>query len=222
MRHSRIPATIALAGAAALLLATPAQAATSGRAHPHHSAAHHTRTVPAMRPALVLGSVDSVTGTAVVVTVTRPGDGDGDADDAVTRPVAVQVDAATTVTVDGATGALAAGQFVAVVGTWTTGSVHATTVYAFSTAPATMFGRVASVSGFVVTLAGTAASTVDLGPAATPVPVWLDGGSTTGDMLVPGTWLLVLGQSGTGGFVPAVAFAAGPRSGHHAGRHGRH
>jgi hypothetical protein len=175
---------------------------------------------------LYLGTVTAVDGTTVKVNkADRPSDDQGEDDGG-----AFTVDVSTAaVTVDGAAGDLAVGQSVALLGSENHDTVVATSVWALTTAPATLFGKVRNVDGTVVTLKsdddGTggdggdddatasahghrgdhAGVTVDLGN----VPLVLNGHSgATADQLTEGSRLVLLGSTDpdSGAFVPSLAF----------------
>jgi hypothetical protein len=116
-------------------------------------------------------------------------------------------DTTSTITVDGAAGTIAVGDTVAVLGEATDNTVVASTIYAFTTAPAFIRGEVNAVSGDNVTLRDNGnTSTVSL----TGVPLALNGdvGATTSQLVV-GDKLLVIGtlDTSTGQITPEDAFA---------------
>ena len=111
------------------------------------------------------------------------------------------------ITVDGAEGAITVGDTVAILGEVTDNTVVASTIYAFSTAPAFMRGEVESVSGDNVTVRDRGTTTT---VSLTGVPLALNGdvGATPSE-LVAGDKLLLVGTlaEGTNQLIPEVAFA---------------
>jgi len=121
-----------------------------------------------------------------------------------------------TVTLDGATGALAPGQSVAVLGEGDSDTVLASSVFAFSTAPTVLGGEVSTVTGTAVTLTSDdTSSTVDLAG----VPLYFNGNpSATPGQLTTDAHLLILGSTdAAGAFTPTLAFAFDNADTHPAG-----
>ena len=96
-----------------------------------------------------LGTVTGVDGTLVTVDkATAPSDDQNEPENG-----SFTVDAsAATVLVDGAAGSLAIGQSVAILGSSVKDVVYASSVFAYSVAPAVLTGEVAAVDGTVVTV----------------------------------------------------------------------
>jgi hypothetical protein len=112
-----------------------------------------------------------------------------------------------TITVNGASGTIAVGDTVVVLGEATDNTFVASTVWDFTTAPAFMRGEVKAVSGDDVTIRDDGnTSTVSL----TGVPLALNGDvGATPSQLVEGDKLLVIGpfDATTGQVTPELAFA---------------
>jgi len=188
-----------------------------------------TETVTPAPAELFLGTISSVNGTTLTVAVQRAMDSSD-----VAESHQLTVDAAQAAsTVDGAAGTLTAGQYVVILGERDHNTVLAASVVAFSTAPDSQAGTIASITGNTVTLAADDAqestdnSTGDTPgetsgddqapspPAAQPagidltgVPLTLNGSpgaNATG--LAVGDKLLVLGTTSNGVFTPSAAYA---------------
>ncbi len=133
------------------------------------------------------------------------GDGHGDGDHHGHQITVDDTNAA--ITVDGAEGAITVGDTVAILGEVTDDTVVASTIYAFSAAPAFMRGEVQSVSGDNVTVRDRGTTTT---VSLTGVPLALNGdvGATPSE-LVAGDKLLLIGTlaEGTNQLIPEVAFA---------------
>jgi hypothetical protein len=135
------------------------------------------------------------------------GDGDGDGDgDGHGHQVMVD-DTTAAITVDGQAGTIAVGDTVAVLGEATDNTVVASTIYAFTAAPAFMRGEIRAISGDNVTLKDDGNSTM---VSLTGVPLALNGdvGATTSQLVV-GDKLLIVGtmDASTGQITPMLAFA---------------
>lgn len=196
---------------------------------------NHHETVSPAAAALFFGTVKAVNANRLTVSVNDRDDGDhhdgndndgehhGDGDDRVSpsehspggpgdndndgpgHTIAVD-DTTAAITVDGAR-AIAVGDTVAVLGEASHNTVVASTIYAFTTAPSFMRGKVQQVNGDTVTLRenGTT-STVSL----TGVPLAINGDvDATPSQLIVGDKLLLVGpiDAGTGQVTPEVAFA---------------
>jgi hypothetical protein len=135
-------------------------------------------------------------------------------------------DTTATITVDGASGTIAVGDTVAVLGEASHDTVVASTIYAFTTAPSFMRGKVQQVNGDTVTIRDDGnTSTVSL----TGVPLAINGDvGATPSQLVVGDKLLLVGpvDAGTGRVTPEVAFAFNHHDDHPCGdndeHHGNH
>ncbi len=189
-----------------------------------------TETVTPAPAELFLGTISSVNGTTLTVADQRSMD---NADAAESHQLTVDASQAAS-TVDGAAGTLTAGQYVVILGERDHDSVLAASVAAFSTAPDTRAGTIASITGSTVTLAAddaqestdnntggdtpgeTSGDDQVPSPAAaqpagidlTGVPLTLNGSpgaSATG--LAVGDKLLVLGTTSNGVFTPSAAYA---------------
>lgn len=134
----------------------------------------------------------------------------------------VTVDFSTaTITVDGSPGDLAVGQLVVVLGEASNLTVLAETVYAFTSAAASVRGEISAVDGTLVTVGeqddregdgdddGESAVTIDLGSGSAAIPLILNGNpGATADQLRRGDKILVVGTQPDGvTFVPALAVA---------------
>lgn len=175
-----------------------------------------------------LGTVTAMNGTLVTVDKgTAPSD---DQNESENGSFTVDTSAAT-VLVDGAAGALAVGQSVAILGSSVKDVVYASSVFAFSVAPAVLKGEVTAVNGTVVTVstdgqdgqdgqdnegdqggedggpppAPPAGTTTDLAAATLIV----DGVSnSTPDAVTVGSRLMALGtDNGDGTFTSTMVFA---------------
>ncbi|HEY2272585.1 MAG TPA: hypothetical protein VGH30_07405 [Jatrophihabitantaceae bacterium] len=177
---------------------------------------------------LYLGSVTAVDGTTVTVNkADDPSDDQGEDDNG-----SFTVDVSTAaISVDGAAGDLAPGQSVAILGAENDDTVVATSVWAFTVAPATLFGEVRSVDGTVVTLKtdddgdqggddnavrsddhghGHHGDRSDVSVDLADVPLVLNGNSgATVDQLGEGTRIVLLGSTdpSSGAFTPSMGFA---------------
>lgn len=175
----------------------------TGRAVAEHAAETH----------VYLGTVVAVNGSVVTVDKgATPGD---DPTDNGEGTFTVDVSTAS-VSVDGAAGALAVGQSVAVLGTDDHDAVVASAVWAFSTAPATVTGEVTAVTGTVVTVAGENDTSTDIDLAATSLVV--DGAPGTPDQVVVGSRVTALTITDATGATSTLALAVTP--GDHNGDHG--
>lgn len=161
-----------------------------------------------------VGVVSAVNGTTVTVHKgTAPSD---DANESNDGSFTVDVSTAS-VLVDFAAGPLAVGQSVLVLGSSVNDVVVATSVFAFSTTPDVVRGRVSAVTGSVVTVGDEeeTQTQVDLSTAA----IIVDGTSnSTPDKVTVGAKLLALGWTDDSGvFIPvlAVAFSHTCNSHHH-------
>lgn len=151
-----------------------------------------------------LGTVTAVNGTAITVAKGEQSCDDPGEDHNGRRGMTVDVSKAT-VTVDGAAGTLAVGQFVAVLGEGDHDAVLAAQVYAFTNAPTAMRGEIASVTGTQVMLGDDEdATTVDLAG----IPLVMNG-NPGGDVttLTAGERAVILGSTDAQDtFTPALAF----------------
>jgi hypothetical protein len=116
-------------------------------------------------------------------------------------------DSTATITVDGASGTIVAGDTVAVLGEATHNTVVASTIYAFTQAPGFMRGNVQQVSGDNVTLRDRG-TTITVSLADVPLAINGDVGATPSQLKV-GDKLLVIGDIDieSGQVTPEVAFA---------------
>lgn len=136
-----------------------------------------------------------------------PGDGDGHGDgDRRGHQITID-DTTAAITVDGHSGTIAVGDRVAVLGEATHDTIVASTIYAFTTAPSFMRGKVVQVDGNTVTFRNDG-NTMMISLAGVPLALNGDVGATPGQ-LVAGDKLLLVGplDAGTGQVVPEVAFA---------------
>jgi hypothetical protein len=172
-----------------------------------------------------LGTVTAVNGALVTVDKsTAPSDDQNESDNG-----SFTVDTTNaTVLVDGAAGSLAVGQSVAILGSSVMDVVSATSVFAFSVAPAVLTGEVSAVNGTVVTVSkdgqdgegdGGSQSGEDGGTPPTPpvgtttdlaaATLIVDGASNaTPDTVTVGSRLIALGtDNGDGTFTSTMVFA---------------
>ncbi|BEP14222.1 hypothetical protein acdb102_25330 [Acidothermaceae bacterium B102] len=158
-----------------------------------------------LRAHVFVGAITAINGSVITVAkAANPSDDQG-ACDHPGRGFGVDVSQAS-VLVDGAAGALAVGQSVAVLGTGYHDAIVASAVYAFTTAPAVVAGEIKAITGTQVTVDGRRDSSTVIDLATTPLIV---NGNVGGDvsMLSEGTKLLTLGTSSNGVFTPTLAFA---------------
>ena len=161
---------------------------------------------------LFLGVVRAVSANTLTVADQRAVDS---TDDAEQHQLTVDTSQAA-VAVDGAAGALGAGQYVAILGERDHDTVLAASITAYSTAPDIQAGAVNSINGNTVALAtgddqqegdnttAQPATGIDL----TGVPLVLDGtAGASAAQLTIGDKLLMLGATSNGVFTPTSAYA---------------
>jgi hypothetical protein len=135
-------------------------------------------------------------------------------------------DSAATITVDGASGTIAVGDTVAVLGEASHDTVVASTIYAFTTDPSFMRGKVQQVSGDTVTLRDDG-NTFTVSLSGVPLAVNGDVGAAPSQLMV-GDKLLLVGplDSSTDQVTPEVAFGFNHHDDHPCGdndeHHGHH
>lgn len=172
-----------------------------------------------------LGAVTGINGTLVTVAkAAAPSDDQNESDNG-----SFTVDTTNaTVLVDGAAGSLAVGQTVAVLGSSVQDVVYASSVFAYSAAPAVLTGEVSAVNGTVVTVSqdgqdgeGDQSGEGDQGGSTPPAPpagtttdlaaatLIVDGVSnSTPDAVTVGSRLMALGtDNGDGTFTSTIVFA---------------
>jgi hypothetical protein len=157
-----------------------------------------------------------------------PGDGDNEGDG---HRITID-DSKASIVVDGAAGALAVGDEVAVLGEVNDGAVVAATVYGFTTPQSFLRGEITSITGDTVTIKHHGDQ---VQVSLTDVPLALNGSSASPGDLAVGDKLLAVGtfDPSTNSITPAVAFAfnghdnepcgdndQGDDNGHDGGEHG--